>query len=158
RGGRVSEVGASLSDHHNLIVRLRRNRLQIAKTFETTTYVMQGAIVVINVFVVNLLYGFSSLLSSMQAQIPTSIVGPLFGSQIPLEPVMYMTAIFSVATAALNAFSIARVTPGVSRAFWYYLGILMMISGAGIILGSMMMNYILGSTLHALSNLTLTSF
>ena len=71
---------------------------------------------------------------------------------------MYMTAIFSVATAALNAFSIARVTPGVSRAFWYYLGILMMISGAGIILGSMMMNYILGSTLQALSNLTLTSF
>jgi len=155
RGGKVSQVGASLSDHHNLIVRLRRNRLQISKTFETTTYIMQGAIVVINVFVVSLLYSFSQILASMQAQIPTSIVGPIFGSQIPIEPVMYMTAVFSVATAVMNAFSIARVTPGVSRTFWYYLGILMIISGASVILGSMMMNYILGSTIQALRNLTL---
>jgi len=134
---------------------LRRNRLQISKTFETTTYIMQGAIVVINVFVVSLLYSFSQILASMQAQIPTNIVGPIFGSQIPIEPVMYMTAVFSVATAVMNAFSIARVTPGVSRTFWYYLGILMIISGASVILGSMMMNYILGSTIQALRNLTL---
>ncbi|MEM0021837.1 MAG: type II secretion system F family protein [Fervidicoccaceae archaeon] len=154
KGGKISVVGASLSDHHNLIVRLRRNRLQVAKTFETTTYIMQGAIVIINVFVVSLLNSFSHLLTSMQAQIPANIVGPLFGSQIPLAPIIYMSAIFSIVTAVMNAFSITRVTPGVSRTFWYYLGILLLISGIGIILGSAMMEYILGSTVQALSNLT----
>lgn len=158
KGGKISQVGASLSDHYNLLVRLRRNRLQISKTFETTTYIMQGAIVVINVFVVSLLFSFSAVLNSLQAQIPTNIVGPIFGSQIPLEPVMYMTAVFSIATAVMNALSITRVTPGVSRVFWYYLGILMIISGASVILGSMMMEYILGSTIQAISNLTLPSY
>lgn len=154
RGGKISKVGASLSDHHNLIVRLRRNRLQIAKTFETTTYIMQAAVVIINIFVVRLLYGFSSILASMQAQIPTNIVGPLFGSNIPLQPIVYTSIIFSILTAAMNAFSISRVTPGVSRTFWYYLGLLFIISGIGVMLGSMMMDYILGSTIQAFGNLT----
>ncbi|HEW63590.1 type II secretion system F family protein [Fervidicoccus fontis] len=153
KGGKISQVGASISGHYNTIVGLRRNRLQVAKTFEMTTYIMQGAIVVINIFVSSLLQGFSQMLSSMQSSIPGNVFGIMFGSNISIQLVMIFATVFSFATALLNALSINKVTPGVSKSFWYYFSILLVATGAGIIAGEFMISYILNSALQGMTNL-----
>ncbi len=156
RGGRVAEVGALLSDHHNSIVILRRTRMQVSKTFETTTYILQMSIVMITVFITSLMQGFSSILASVQTQIPSDLIGFMFSTNLPLELIVYATAFFIIMTSIFNALSMTRASPGVSRSFWYYIGLLSILSGLGVIVGEQLMNFILKSTLESL-NQTLIS-
>ncbi len=151
KGGRVAEVGAMLSDHHNTIVRLRRAKFQVGKTFETTTYMMHMAIILITVFITTLMQGFSQILSSVQAQLPGEIATFFFTGALPLGLLVKATGGFVVATTFFNALSIARALPGVSRSFWYYYALLSIIGGAAVIAGQQLLNFILSSTIETLN-------
>ncbi len=150
-GGRIAEVGAMLSDHHNTIVRLRKNRIQVGKTFETTTYMLHLAVVLITVFVSGLLKDFSSLLTNVQLHLPAEVTGTLFNMNMPVVLLNKLMLIFIIGISFFNALSISRALPGVSRSFWYYYGLLSIISGAAVIAGTGMLRLILGSALQSLN-------
>ncbi len=151
KGGRVAEAGALLSDHHNTIVRLRRAKFQVAKTFETTTYMLHLAVVLIAVFITQLLQGFSSVLYQVQAQLPSELSGLFMMTSFPLKTVVMATTLYVLSLIFFNAGAITKATPGVSRCFWYYFAILSIISGAGVISGQELMRFIMGSTIETLN-------
>lgn len=156
KGGDVAKVGAMLSDHHNTVIRLRKSRFQVAKTFETTTYMMHMAVVLITVFVTKLMYGFASIMQRVQSQLPGEVAGVLISGQMPLDIVVASTGMFVISTTVFNSIAILKAMPGVSRTFWYYMGLLSIIAAAGIMGGKYLMDLILTSTLETL-NETLTA-
>ncbi len=156
KGGDVAKVGAMLSDHHNTVIRLRKTRFQVAKTFETTTYMMHMAVVLITVFVTKLMYGFASIMQNVQSRLPGEVAGVLISAQMPLDLVVGSTGVFVLATTIFNSIAILKAMPGVSRTFWYYMGLLSIIAAAGIMGGKYLMDLILTSTLETL-NQTLTT-
>ncbi len=151
KGGRIAEAGALLSDHHNTIVRLRRAKFQVAKTFETTTYMLHLAVVLIAVFITQLLQGFSSVLYHVQAQLPSELSSLFIMTSFPLRTIVTATTAFVLSLIIFNAGAITKATPGVSRCFWYYFAVLSIISGAGVIFGQELMKFILSSTIETLN-------
>jgi flagellar protein FlaJ len=151
KGGRVAEVGALLSDHHNTIVRLRKSRFQVGKTFETTTYMLHLSNVLITMFITSLLRNFTDILSTVQAHLPTEVLGSLFNTSLQVPLIDKLLLVFLLALTFFNALSITRAIPGVSRSFWYYYGLLSLISGAGVMAGTGLMKLILSSALSSLN-------
>ncbi len=151
RGGRIAEAGSMLSDHHNIIVRLRRAKFQVAKTFEMTTYMLHLAVVLIAVFMLQLLQGFSGVLYQVKGQIPAELASVLPISVFPMKAIMIAVTIFIVMLTVFNAASIMKATPGAWRSFWLYFGILCIVSSLGIVFGQGLMKLILSSTLASLN-------
>lgn len=148
-GGDPAITGAALSDHYNNLARLRRRKLQVGKTFETTTYLMHGAATLIVIFIVLLMQKFSYILSSVQSLMPSEISIFIFTPGITGASTV-VSSVFLFSLAVMNAFSIKRAVPSSKRVFYYYLGILLLITSVGIIGGEALMNYMLGGVIEEL--------
>lgn len=148
-GGDPALTGAALSDHYNNLARLRRRKLQIGKTFETTTYLMHGAATLIIIFIVLLMQKFSFVLSTVQSMMPTEISIFIFTPGLT-EASTYVSAIFLLVLSIMNAFSIKRAIPSSKRVIYFYLGVLLLITSIGILGGELLMNYMLGGVIEEL--------
>jgi len=153
RGGRLADVGAWLSDHHNAIVRLRRSRLEVGRTFETTSYVMTFLLAMIISFVSYLAETFSTLLTAMQVQLPASVGLAFFFGAVPHALLVYLATALLAASVLSTAAVASRAVPGVSRSFWYYVSVLSLCAAAGVLVGDRVVGFLASKVLGSLSGL-----
>ncbi|MCE4612217.1 MAG: type II secretion system F family protein [Desulfurococcales archaeon] len=147
-GGDPEKVGIMLSDHHNEMVRLRKQRLQVAKTFESTLYLMHAAVVIILVFISKLMLAFSSILQNIMEQAPEEVIS-VFPFQAIDSPYLVTMSIILIAVASvLNSLAIVRVMPGTRTSFFFYFSVLLLISGVSIMVSSELIDYVLGVALE----------
>jgi len=154
-GGDPAKTGAELSDHYNSLVRLRRRKLQVGKTFETTTYMMHGAASLIIIFIILLMQKFALLLSTVQKMMPTEVGIFLFtpGAE---QASTWVASTFLFSLALMNAVAIKKAVPSNKRAIYYYFGVLLLVTSVAIIGGYYLLNYLLGGAIQELFNLLST--
>lgn len=155
-GGDVAKAGSVISDHQNMLIRLRRLRTQVAKTFETTTYIMHAATIMITVFISRLIQVFSEILANLQAQVPPEVSGVFFMGMIEPRLLVMASLMFIVVITVTNALAITRALPGLKHSFWFYLAILSMLSGLSVILGSKLLDLVISAGIGSLENLAQT--
>uniref|UniRef100_A0A7J3ZM90 Type II secretion system protein GspF domain-containing protein n=1 Tax=Fervidicoccus fontis TaxID=683846 RepID=A0A7J3ZM90_9CREN len=152
RGGRLADVGALLSDTHNTIVRLRKARLEVGKTFESAISLMHALIALIVVFVSRLAEFLSSVLVGLQAAIPTDAAVLFFFQMLPRELLTLPIALMLIASVLSTSLVASKAIPGVSRSFWYYVSVLAIFTTAGAIAGDQMVGFIVARVVGPLAN------
>ncbi len=148
-GGDIEGIGALISDHHNEMLRLRKQRLQVSKTFESTLYIMHAATIIILVFVTKLMIAFSTILSQLMAEAPTGLsdIFPFKALDAPL--LVNASLVLSILLTILNGMAVTRVSPGHSQSFYYYAALLAIISGISIAASSTLIDKVLEISLEA---------
>ena len=147
-GGDPEKVGIMLSDHHNEMVRLRKQRLQVAKTFESTLYLMHAAVVVILVFISKLMLAFSSILQNIMKQAPEEVASVFPFQAIDSPYLVTMSIILIAVISVLNSLAVGRVMPGARASFFFYFSVLLIISGVSIMVSSGLIDYVLSVALE----------
>jgi flagellar protein FlaJ len=154
-GGDPEKVGIMLSDHHNEMVRLRKQRLQVAKTFESTLYLMHAAVVIILVFISKLMLAFSSILQNIMEQAPEEVASVFPFQAIDSPYLVTMSIVLITVASVLNSLAIGRVMPGARVSFFFYFSVLLIISGVSIVLSSKLIDYVLGVALETSETITI---
>ncbi|MCE4599745.1 MAG: type II secretion system F family protein [Desulfurococcales archaeon] len=148
-GGDIERIGAMISDHHNEMLRLRKQRLQVSKTFESTLYIMHAATIIILVFVTKLMIAFSTILAQLMEESPPGLseIFPFKALDAPI--LVNASLILSILLTVLNGMAVTRVSPGHSHSFYYYAAILAIISGVSIAVSSILIDKVLEISLEA---------
>ncbi|MEM4824802.1 MAG: type II secretion system F family protein [Desulfurococcaceae archaeon] len=150
-GGDTGESGALLSDHLNELFRMRLSYIQVFKTFEITLYVMHAIAVVLLIFVGGFINLFSNIISQYAIGIPAEFAGLFAFFSIRPVDISLMINISALALALSNTMALISVNPGSRYAVYYYLSVMLMMTGMGIYLGSFVIKSLLESFLMPLA-------
>ncbi len=142
-GGDVKEAGILLSDHSNELIRLRRNMLQVFKTFETTVYLMHSTSILLLTFITQLMVLFSKILSTFIKSIPPEFAGLFFIVSMSPQEIAFLIAIAAFIMTAANAVAMMAANPGSKYTVFLYASILMIVGGISYYLGQYFMNALL---------------
>ena len=142
-GGDVKQAGILLSDHSNELIRLRRNLLQVFKTFETTVYLMHSTSILLLTFITQLIVLFSKILSTFVKSIPPEFAGLFFIVSMPPSEIAFLIAIAAFIMTAANAVALMAANPGSKYTVFLYASILMIVGGISYYLGQYFMNTLL---------------
>jgi len=142
-GGDVRMAGILISDHLNDLIRLRRTMLQVFKTFESTTYLMHGAAVLLLTFITKLMVVFSDILTTFVQTIPPEFAGLFHIITIPPGEVALLTAIATFMITIANSIALMAANPGSKYAGLMFMSILMIISGITYYAGQYFMEMII---------------
>ncbi|NPA99193.1 MAG: flagellar protein J [Crenarchaeota archaeon] len=142
-GGDVKQAGILLSDHSNEIIRLRRNMLQVFKTFETTVYLMHSSSILLLTFITKLIVLFSKILSTFVKSIPPEFAGLFFMVSMSPQEIAFLIAIATFIMTTANAIALMAANPGSKYMVFLYASILMIVGGVSYYLGQYFMNALL---------------
>jgi len=126
--GDLAKVGTVLSETTFRILDARKQRVQVAKAFESTIYIVHTLFSAILSFMLTLLGIFHSIISSMQSM-QTEVAGILPFNPPPIGIMAVMAPIFVLVLAILNAIAIKVVQGGMYETVWVPIAILICISG-----------------------------
>ncbi len=154
-GGNTREAGATLSNHINELYRLRINYAQVFKTFEATLYIMHIATILILMLITNFVTLFSSIITHFAVQVPPEFADLFTFFNIREEDVSLLTNIMLVIITFANTITLTAVNPGSRYAVFYYLGVMLLLTGLGMYVSTYVTNYfintILGPTLSTIT-------
>ncbi len=154
-GGNTREAGAMLSNHINELYRLRVNYSQVFKTFEATLYIMHIATILILMLITNFVTLFSNIIAHFAVQVPPEFANIFTFFNVREEDVSLLTNIMLVIITFANTVTLTAVSPGSRYSIYYYLGVMLLLTGLGMYVSTYVTNYfvktILGPTL---SNIT----
>ncbi len=148
-GGDLARVGTVLSETTFRILDVRKQRTQVSKAFESTTYIVHTLLSAVLSFILGLLDIFYTLLSSISeahGELPTITILPF--QPFPTDLAMLATSVFVLALAVLNAFAIKIAQGGMYETVWVPLGILLAISGVVMFGVKTMSNVLFGQLLQ----------
>ena len=153
-GGSLASVGTVLSETSFRIMDIRKQRIQVTRAFESTTYIIHSLLVAVLTFILELLSIFYKLMSSLQTMgTEFHVVMPF--QPIPVDTVILATAVFIVTIAVVNAFAIKIAQGGMYETVWVPLSILLAISGL-VMFGIRFMSSIMFSELLELTEVLST--
>lgn len=157
-GGDVKMAGTLISDHLNELIRLRRNMLQVFKTFESTMYLMHGAAILLLTFITKLIILFSKILSTFVQTIPPEFAGlfyimiiPASGTIIPVSEIALLTAIATFIITIANSIALMSANIGSRYSGLLFMSILMIISGITYYAGQYFMELIVSQIVSGFS-------
>ncbi len=146
-GGDVKQAGILLSDHSNELIRLRRNMLQVFKTFETTVYLMHSTSILLLTFITQLIVLFSKLLSTFVKSIPPEFAGLFFIVSMSPEEIAFLISVAAFIMTAANAVALMAANPGSKYTVFLYASVLMIVGGISYYLGQYFMNALISGFL-----------
>jgi len=147
-GGDLATTGAILSDHTNELFRLRVAYTQVFRTFETTLYLMHLTALILLVFIGSFINVFSGIVTSFAQSIPSEyakILGFLIVSPIDVSLV---TSVTSVVMVAANTIALYAVAPGSRYGIFYYISIILIVTGMAVYVSSHILTGLIGSLLQ----------
>lgn len=150
-GGDLAEAGALLSDHINEIYRLRANYVQVFKTFEATLYLMHLTTVILLIFVGSFINIFTGVIAGFAGGIPSEYAGLLGIFAVSPINVSLITNISLIVMTIANTLALYSVNPGSRYAIFYYLSIMLIITGLAIYIGYFAMQGLIGRLLAPIS-------
>ncbi|MCD6114147.1 MAG: type II secretion system F family protein [Thermoprotei archaeon] len=146
-GGDLASVGTVLSETTFRILDIRKQRAQVSKAFESTTYIIHTLLSAVLSFILSLLNIFSVLISTIQeAHGELPMILPF--QPIPMDTATLASSIFVLAVAVINAFAIKIAQGGMYETVWVPLGTLLAISGIVMFGVKVMSNIMFGQLLH----------
>ena len=136
-GGDLAKVGTVLSETTFRLLDIRKQRVQVAKAFESTIYIVHTLFSAIMSFVLSLLLVFNNIIMKLQS------LNEELASVLPFKPMMLdvavsFTPIFIIALSVLNAFVIKVAQGGMYETLWVPLAILLAAGGIVMYLVSLM--------------------
>lgn len=147
-GGDMGEAGALLSDHINELLRLRAIYIQVFKTFEATLYIMHIVAVILTIFITSFIDIFSSVVQTFLGAIPGEFYGVLLFFNISKEELIMVSNLILLTISMANVLALYSVNPGSRYSIYYYLFVIMVLTGLGLYIGSYTINLIMGSILQ----------
>ena len=120
-GADMSKVGQYISEFIAMLLRTRRLRLQVFKTFESSVIVLHAAGIILMSFTVSILGLFAEFLARIPTILPFAYPSPALLSTL--------TGIAFVAYTVINAVVLTIANGGLKHTLTYYLGILTLILG-----------------------------
>lgn len=147
-GGNMATAGALISDHTNELFRLRTSYIQIFKTFEVTLYFMHLTALIILLFISSFINTFSNIISSFLRDISSEYIRMIGFLMISPLDVSLVTNISSIVMMISNIIALYAVNPGSKYGIFYYLSILLIITGLGIYIGSYIMTGLINTILQ----------
>lgn len=139
-GGDTSEAGALLSDHVNEIFRLRLLYMQVFRTFEITLYVMHAVAIMLLIFIGGFMDIFMRVVSEYMVTIPPELSGLFAFFTFAQVNVSLLVNISSIILALSNTLALLSVNPGSKHAIYYYLSIMLLMTGVGVYVGNIAMS------------------
>ena len=148
KGGDPEEVGTRAAFFATKIAELRSKRQMVAATFGWLSMPMHAALIGLLVFIVNVMGMFSQALQSIQlsdseeSSIPASLgtVGSFAEGDMAILNGLVMMII--VVLTAANAFAVHAATGGHGHKLFYHLGVMMAITGGGLLVIPILANKI----------------
>jgi flagellar protein FlaJ len=135
-GADMVKTGSYLSEVATMIIRTRRLKFQVFKTFESTILILHATGIVLMAFTVVLLGIFADFLAKIPTILPFSYIGPGLIEGLVISMVVMLTIV--------NAIVLTIVNRGFKQTFVYYLGILMLISGITMYASEHLINILIG--------------
>ncbi|MET1160488.1 MAG: type II secretion system F family protein [Thermoprotei archaeon] len=146
-GGNTAEAGALLSDHLNELYRIRVNYIQVFKTFEATLYIMHIATIIILMLITGFITLFSDVISAFAGSVPPEFADILAFFNISKEDVSLLTNILLIVVVFANALTLYTTSVGSRYSLYYFLAILLILTGAGMYVSTYMINYFINTLL-----------
>jgi flagellar protein FlaJ len=146
-GGDLGEAGALISDHVNELFRLRASYIQVFKTFEVTLYLMHLIVIVLLMFVGSFINIFTSVIASFAGSIPSEYAGFLGLFNVSPQDVSLVTNLILLMITIADTLAVYSVNPGSRYAIYYYLCIMLIITGAAVYTGSIVINGLISGIL-----------
>lgn len=143
-GGNIDESGVLLSDHLNELYRLRLAYMQVFKTFEVTLYVMHTIAIILLIFIGGFMSLFSEVILKYALTIPPEFAGIFAFFTIAPMDVSFLVNVSALILALSNTIALISVNPGSKYAIYYYLSIMLVLTGGGLYLGYITINQLLG--------------
>lgn len=147
QGGNPKIAGELLSDHSNELIRLRRNMLQVFRTFQTTVYLMHATSILLLTFITRLIVVFSSILQTFITSIPPEFANLFFIEKLPETEIAFLTAVAALIMSLANTIALMAANPGSRYTIFLHGSILMIITGIAYYLGQYFMSLLLESFL-----------
>ena len=148
-GGDLGETGALLSDHVNELYRLRASYVQVFKTFEATLYIMHVVTVLLMIFVSNFINIFTSVIEAYLGTMPTQFYGILSFFSISKHDIALLVNTILVTVSVANILALYSVNPGSKYAIYYYMSLILVLTGIGLYIG----DYVTGTLMSTLLQL-----
>ncbi|QOR95038.1 type II secretion system F family protein [Thermosphaera chiliense] len=146
-GGDLGEAGALLSDHVNELFRLRASYVQVFKTFEITLYLMHLIVIILLMFVGSFINIFTSVIASFAESIPGEYAGIIGFFNVSPQDVSLVTNLIMLMITIADTLAVYSVNPGSKYAIYYYLCIMLIITGAAMYAGSIIINGLISGIL-----------
>ncbi len=134
-GGNTVKVGLILSDLAQMVNRIRRRRLQVHKTFETSIYALHTTNILLITFITSLMTIFAKALSSIQTMIPFYAMPQSIITMLSVSTAVSLTLINSVALTLTNG--------GLKHTLIYYMGLLLLLGGVSAYMSGILVSYIM---------------
>ncbi len=134
-GGNTVKVGLILSDLSQMVNRIRRRRLQVHKTFETSVYALHTTNILLITFITSLMTIFAKALSSIQTMIPFYAMPQSVITMLSVSTAISLTIINSVALTLTNG--------GLKHTLIYYMGLLLLLGGISAYMSGILVDYIM---------------
>ncbi|MEM0000721.1 MAG: type II secretion system F family protein [Desulfurococcaceae archaeon] len=144
-GGDTGEAGSLLSDHVNEFFRLRLAYLQVFRTFEITLYAMHAVAIVLLIFVGGFINAFASVVLKYAMSVPAEFAGLFSFFTVKPVDISLMVNISTLVLAMSNTIALLSVNPGSRHAVYYFLAVMLIMTGVGVYLGSIAMESLLGT-------------
>ncbi len=135
-GADMSKVGQYLSEFTAMLLRTRRLRLQVFRTFESSVIVLHAAGIILMSFTISILKLFADFLSRIPTILPFAYPSPALFSTL--------TGIAFVAYTIINAVVLTIANGGLKHTLTYYLGLLTVILGVMAYASTYMIDYMIG--------------
>ncbi|MEM0506701.1 MAG: type II secretion system F family protein [Thermosphaera sp.] len=146
-GGDLGEAGALISDHANELFRLRANYVQVFKTFEVTLYLMHLIVIILLIFIGNFINLFTEIIASFAGSIPYEYSGILSFFNVSPQDVSLLTNLMLLMITIANTLAVYSVNPGSRYAIYYYLCVMLLITGGAVYAGSIVINGLISGLL-----------
>ncbi len=151
-GGDLAKVGTVLSETTFRLLDIRKQRVQVAKAFESTIYIVHTLFSAIMSFVLSLLLVFNNIIMKLQS-LNEELASVLPFKPMALDVAVSFTPIFIIALSVLNAFVIKVAQGGMYETLWVPLAILLAAGGIVMYLVSLMSTSLF-SSITGLASLT----
>jgi archaellum biogenesis protein FlaJ (TadC family) len=142
-GGNTDLAGVLISDHNNVLLSLRRLRAQVSANFTSTGIVIHATVVAISVFILGLVSYFNTVISTLIGNLTSTVTQYFFLTPVNIEYINKIVYLFIFSLTIINAYLITVVRPYSRRAFWFFMGLLLIITGVSAYLSTMAVEYVL---------------
>uniref|UniRef100_A0A7C2G255 Flagellar protein J n=1 Tax=Thermosphaera aggregans TaxID=54254 RepID=A0A7C2G255_9CREN len=146
-GGDLGEAGALLSDHINELFRLRASYVQVFKTFEVTLYLMHLIVIILLMFVGSFINIFTNVIAGFAETVPGEYAGIIGFFNVSPQDVSLVTNLIMLMITIADTLAVYSVNPGSRYAIYYYLCVMLIITGAAMYVGSIVINELVSGIL-----------
>jgi archaellum biogenesis protein FlaJ (TadC family) len=142
-GGNPELTGVLVSDHNNVLLSLRRLRAQVSSNFTSTGIIIHATVVAISVFIMGLVSYFNQVISALMGNLTATVIQYFFLAPVNIEYINKIVYLFIFSLTIINAYLITVVRPYSKRAFWFFAGIMAVITGISAYFSTLAVEYVL---------------